>query len=503
MSPLEFCESFIRLANKPFSFGDRPYLPAIYAAGQGNLVLRCSRQTEKSTFLVNTILYAACRQPGIQMLFVTPRQEQVRLFSRLRLLDCIEHSPLLRRHLLGQTRKQPQVMNLVFRNGSRLFVRAAYHSGDACRGISADLLLVDEFQDIADGDLPVLQETLSHAAHPRTILTGTPKSIDNHLEAVFRQSTANEWIIDCAPCGQGVILDERCLGPQSCVCPQCQQAIDPRQGRWVARHPDATWGAGFWVNHLMVPWLQYDEILNRQRAYDLPRFKNEVLGLATTTGEHAVTRAELEACCTMQPMANTRHDLPANAAKHLVAGIDWGGGSTSRTVLVLGYLNRDFRFHVVRFERFAANADPTAILAAIAERCAQFRPRWIAADGGGNGHVYNRLLLDRLARREGFFAILYSASDQPPWRDGVLWKWTVCRSASIGTLISRIKTQRLSFPRVSDSGTYLEEFAGEVAEYDSHARTVRYSHPDSQPDDALHATNYALLAATYTQHLSL
>jgi len=46
-----------------------------------------------------------------------------------------------------------------------VFVRAAYHSADAARGISADLLLVDEFQDIAAGDLPVLQETLSHS-HP-------------------------------------------------------------------------------------------------------------------------------------------------------------------------------------------------------------------------------------------------------------------------------------------------------------------------------------------------
>jgi hypothetical protein len=32
-----------------------------------------------------------------------------------------------------------------------------------------------------------------------------------------------------------------------------------------------------------------------------------------------------------------------------------------------------------------------------------------------------------------------------------------------------------------------------VAEYDDHNRTVRYSHPQTQQDDALHATNYALL----------
>ena len=76
-------------------------------------------------------------------------------------------------------------------------------SADAARGISADLLLVDEFQDIAAGDLPVLQETLSHSTDGRTILTGTPKSIDNHLSAVFHQSTANEWTMTCEGCASG------------------------------------------------------------------------------------------------------------------------------------------------------------------------------------------------------------------------------------------------------------------------------------------------------------
>jgi hypothetical protein len=51
------------------------------------------------------------------------------------------------------------------------------------------------------------------------------------------------------------------------------------------------------------------------------------------------------------------------------------------------------------------------------------------------------------------------------------------------------------FPRVEETGTFLDEFASEVAEYDNITRTIRYSHPETQQDDALHATNYALLLA--------
>lgn len=497
MGKLEFCQNFVHLQRQPIRFDGRPYLPAIYAVADGNLVLRCSRQTEKSTFLVNTILYEACRNPGIQMLFVCPRMEQARVFSNSRLLPSLEQSPLIRRALLGPGGRRPQVLNMQFDNGSTLFVRAAFHSADACRGLSAKLLLIDEFQDMAAGDLPVLQETLSHATNGRTILTGTPKTIDNHLEGMFGESSGNEWTIDCAGCKKGVILDERCLGSHGIICPTCQGALDPRQGRWVPKNPGAAWGEGFWICHPMVPWLNYDEILDRQRVYDLAKFKNEVLGLPTTVGENVVTREELEACCGKSSMANNFNEVHPQGRDRLIAGIDWGGGGTSRTVLVIGFMRSDYHFEVCRFERFAATEDPDLVLNMVAQRCKQFRIRMIAADGGGNGHVLNRLLLDRLGQSFGLFGILYSLADHAPQRDGALIKWTVHRSASIGALFSRVKKQQIIFPRVEECGSYLDEFACEVAEYDDKSRTVKYTHPESMQDDVLHATNYALLLAIY------
>jgi hypothetical protein len=497
MRKLRFCETLVYLQRELICFEGRSYLPEIYAVTDRNLVLRCSRQTEKSTFLVNTILYEACRNPGIQMLFVCPRMEQARVFSESRLLPALEQSPLIRRVLLGRNGRRPHVFNMQFANGSALFVRAAFHSADACRGLSADILLGDEFQDMAPGGLPVIQETLSHAKNGRTILTGTPKTIDNHLEIMFRQSTANEWTIECGRCQKGVILDERCLGSTGIVCPECEALLDPRQGHWVARNPTATWGQGFWICHLMVPWLNYDDILNRQRVYDLPKFKNEVLGLPTTVGENVVTRAELEACCGAAPMAKTLNDVPPQGRNLLIAGIDWGGGGISRTVLVIGFMRSDYDFQVCRFERFAATEDPDVVLKAVAQGCAQFRVRLIAADGGGNGHVYNRLLLTELGRSCGLFAILYSSADHAPQQDGMLTKWTVHRSATIGGLFSRVK-KKIIFPRVADCGSFLDEFACEVAEYDNLARTVKYSHPETQQDDALHATNYAVLLGVHT-----
>ena len=296
MDKLTFCRSFVYLKRDLIRFDDRPYLPAVYAASHSNLVIKASRQVEKSTFLCNTILHEACTNPGVQILFVCPRENQSRVFTHSRLLPAIEDSPLIRRTLFGRSKQRPPITNMRFANGSQLFVRAAFLSADAARGISSDLLLIDEFQDVSNDSLPVLQETMSHSENPRTLLTGTPKTIDNGLDIAFRQSTANEWAIQCATCSQRVILNERCLGQSGVVCPNCSEPVDPRQGRWIARNPEASWGQGYWINHLMVPWVNFDEVLEKQRSYDLGKFKNEVLGLATTLGEHVVTMAELEAC---------------------------------------------------------------------------------------------------------------------------------------------------------------------------------------------------------------
>ncbi len=490
MTLRKFCEQFVVLKDEPIKFTDRGYLREVLASTAQRLVLRCSRQVEKTTLLVNRILYYAVTVPGIQMILVCPRREQASTFSNSRLMPAIADSPLIRRLLLGRNKRRLQVTHCRFANGSELFVRAAFHSADAVRGLSADVLFIDEFQDIAAGDLAVLQETLSHSNRGQIVLTGTPKLSENHLEGVFRQSTACEWLVPCPGCHRETRLDERVLDPRGLCCPECHERLDPRRGKWVARNPHSAWGDGYWINHLMVPWLDADEILARQAAYDPARFRNECLGLPCAFGDHVITREEIEACCEDRPMARRQADVPAEGRERLFAGLDWGGGGTSATVLVIGYMRPDLHAVIVRMERFRPQEEPDLVLKQVVECCGKFGVKVIAADGAGNGQVYNCLLQNMLGYQVPLYAITYSPSDQEPFQEGKLFKWNVNRSISIGNTFSRIKKLMLHFPRVHECGTFLDEFVCELAEYDEHSRTIRFTHPDGVPDDALHATNY-------------
>src|SRR5688572_18097374 len=90
MALRDFSERTVKLpGSQPFSLAERPYLHALYRSQAKRIVIRASRQVEKSTYLVNRILYDAWRHPGLHILFVSPRQDQARFFSNVRLRGTI------------------------------------------------------------------------------------------------------------------------------------------------------------------------------------------------------------------------------------------------------------------------------------------------------------------------------------------------------------------------------------------------------------------------------
>lgn len=494
MSPSLFAQRFVRLGrDQPFRFDGRPYLDAIYGAYRQGIVLRCSRQVEKSTFIANSILYELAMKPGVRLLFVAPRDQQSRLFAKLRILRAIGDSPFLRRHLIGRRAAKQKINDMVFANGSMLHIRSAFSTADSARGLSIDSLYVDEYQDMAHGHLPVLQEAMSHSPKPRTILAGTPKLIDNHLEEAYLNSTRNEWRIPCARCNTEHLPTRNLLQNAVFSCPACRQPLNPSAGRWEALNPSAE-AAGFWINHFMVSWLNPSAIAQRRRDYDDIRFKNEVEGLPTVLGDHMVTLAELEACCTNFRMATSANAVDAEYRGQLVAGVDWSGGRNAQTAICIGYTNRSRIFQVVYFATFRPTEDPVTVLDQLGEICRRFDVLSIAADSG-MGHVNNRLLYDRHRPEFAYTTISYADRTSEPTLEHPYHRWTVARTQSLGYLLSLVKSRHITFPHFSQSRVFLNEFASEVAHFDEEKRTIKFTCPENAHDDILHACNYALLQA--------
>ncbi len=98
----------------------------------------------------------------------------------------------------------------------------------------------------------------------------------------------------------------------------------------------------------------------------------------------------------------------------------------------------DFVFEIQQIYAQPVREEPDVVLKNIATICDYYQVSAIAADGNGNGHVYNRLLLGMVQPRHGLYAIYYSSGEQEPTADGALTRWTVNRSASIGSMFAAL-----------------------------------------------------------------
>jgi hypothetical protein len=77
--------------------------------------------------------------------------------------------------------------------------------------------------------------------------------------------------------------------------------------------------------------------------------------------------------------------------------------------------------------------DPSRIVRKVFVICQRFRVSIIAADGNGNGAVYNRYLFDEMrkdGRQPRMWGLLYGADTKPPQPHGALTRWMITQVRS-------------------------------------------------------------------------
>lgn len=359
VSPSQFTEFAVRMPNKdresqtrtlPFSFNGRQYLRLPYDSPAKRRLLKCGRQVEKSTLLGNTCLSYCCVINSFNVLYVSPTNQQTKVFSRDRLKEPLDTSEILKSWTTTQL--SDNVFEKQFINRSKIVLRYAYHNADRTRGIPADMILLDEVQDVNTNNIPIIEECASHSPYKVFIYSGTPKSLDNAIEKYWNDfSTQNEWAVPCEHHGvpgdpsswHWNILAEDNIGKHSLVCDKCKKPLNPIHplATWVSMRPeirtdpkDGLGGLGdgafegFRIPQLMVPWLSWDEILVKYQTYPRAKFFNEVLGLGFDAGTRPLTQADVRDNCRpglyMSPEQLSSIKARCGAGTPIFAGIDWG-----------------------------------------------------------------------------------------------------------------------------------------------------------------------------------
>lgn len=524
VTPSGFVEFAVKVPDKlaqqkiNFSFENRRYLKMPYDTASKRTLYKCGRQVEKSTLLGNKSLAYACLVSSFNVLYVSPTNQQTKTFSQDRLKETIETSDVLK--AWTTTKMSDNVFLKKFVNRSQITLRYAYHNADRTRGIPADLILLDEIQDIITDNIPVIEQCASHSPYKLFIYAGTPKSYDNAIEHYWQKfSTQNEWVVPC-DCRGGDggrywnILGEENIGKQGLICARCGKLIHSmhEEAQWASMNPGIrqTLSAdglyeGFRIPQLMVPWIPWHEILDNRAKYPRHQFYNEVLGLSFDTGTRPLTRQDLVDNCwrperTPIPIDMTQESLQQihrfiGGAYPVWAGIDWGTGEGSYTVMCLAtYIGDMFvPFYYHRFE--GQETEPPIQLDMIEKIISSWNVQLVGTDYGGgfdrNDHLQRKFGRQKIVKYQ------YSTPGQKvKWDDG-MHRYLVHRTEVMSDIFNAIKRKNVFlFPKWEHfEPKFGADFLNIFSEYSETQRQIQYHKSPDVTDDAFHATLLCFLVS--------
>jgi len=491
---------------KPLDFINRPYDTVMLDFDAPEVVYMTGRQTGKSTKLAVNLITRNVSSPGYRCLYIAPRGDQIKVFSRDVFANMCALSPTISPMIDDHNAWQMGVR--AFKNASLTYFRSAFHSADPARGITAGWIAFDEFQDLISDSISILKNSARNYTDSRFFYTGTPKTYSNHLAEYYEDSCGYEWMVKCQGCNHWNFLDLSVLSPDKYICQKCGRGIDViRDGRWVARKPSKIGEFnGFRLPTILNPNVDPKAIwreLNSPRT-TVSAFCNEVMGLPYAEGDLALSEGDLRAACEeRRVMAKPGESLPFP----LVAGIDWGTGSqyavTSKgekvrsftTIVIGGFYKGKFRI-VFMARLLGADADMYNQPQVLDRIMRQFQVQGVMCDWGFGAPQNARLVNEFGWGTDKLFEVQYSRVQQNMivWNDRSQ-RFVADRSAMHMRLIDDIKRNRISFPKWAEMQDFVDDFTCIYVEYNADNSTMRFDHPVGKPDDCFQATVYCKLAS--------
>lgn len=127
---------------------------------QGNLLLCTGRQVGKTTIFSQKASQYMMDNPGSRIIVVSLTEDQAELIISM-MLNFIESSDKL---CIARKAKRPTKRRIILKNGSQVLSRPVGTTGDAVRGFTGDILIIDEASR--------MPESVFTAAKPTLLTTG-------------------------------------------------------------------------------------------------------------------------------------------------------------------------------------------------------------------------------------------------------------------------------------------------------------------------------------------
>jgi hypothetical protein len=377
VDPVAFCEKYLTLDGKPYRLSKSGYRPqteilryiGIKALEKNSLpvIILKSRQTGISTaanalemYFMGSGLFGVDGRPPIRVIHAFPQLDLADAYSKVKLNGMIASSipaegenpnkgKTIKSHMQSLLDTSAPTNDSLkfkqFKGGNHIWIESMGLAGERLRGRTADVMFLDEIQEMPAAAIGNATKVLNRAQYGATgsgvqVYFGTPKSRNSTFADMWKLSSQQFFHLGCRKCKEYFPLytpgsnewediwiygfTVRCT---HCGCEQDKFEAAER-GRWIAANNDPNVQfVGFFINQLYMPGISKEKLLsekpgvstiNTERSY-----QNEVLGEFFQGEASSMTPEQVREIC-----GDTERRFRANAASSsdnpIFLGVDIG-----------------------------------------------------------------------------------------------------------------------------------------------------------------------------------
>jgi len=305
-----------------------PALQDLYGDTHPFIVIQKAAQVFISEYLINSALWAADTGQGGRgnALYIMPTQGQVDDFSQARFDKAIAESAYLQGRLFPPPpgRQGPARQRLKKVGAGYIYLRGC-DSQRQLTSVDADVVLLDEYDDMAEGVLELARKRLASSKLGWLRVASTPRLPEAGINALFLQSDQRHYFIPCPHCGrrQRLEWDKNVdLKGARIVCRyrNCRKPLDLRaKGEWVPEKPGNEIH-GYQISRLYSPLANLRAMIDASEdtaPAGLREFHNSDLGETFVPPGGQLSCGDLDAC-------RRDYEMPDAWEEETYMGVDVG-----------------------------------------------------------------------------------------------------------------------------------------------------------------------------------
>jgi hypothetical protein len=273
-------------------------------------IMKCAQSGVTTLFMLDAIHGLINGKYPQGVIYYFPTERAVEGFSKTRFGPLVDDNPIIKKHLQRTNSVSIKKVGNTFLSllgcSSTKDIQGK-KDGTAVRSTPADYVIRDERDLFNESMVRMTKDRLQNSKIGKEVDLGTPTIPDFGISKSFNESDQRQWLVPCKSCKTDTCIVEEF--PNSIkyknnkpyyACRRCHDEIWPRDGRWVAKHPDRRI-AGWLLSHFITPNINLEKVMARwehdQKEGKIGEFYNGILGLPYIPAEDRLTHSDVFACC--------------------------------------------------------------------------------------------------------------------------------------------------------------------------------------------------------------